>query len=270
MLGKDKRYYEEHATEEEFLEWYKTRDIQTYEKPSNTVDLVTFRFNKTINAMQILLIKRKHHPYKDKWALAGGYINKGESAEEAVIRETEEETGLTIHPNQVDQLRTYTTPNRDPRGWVNSVAYLVYIHGGQDSTVNAGDDAKEAKWFNVSVNELNTLRIEEEGSHMSIQPDDLAFDHKDILVEAVNRIRGQLDYKPLILNTLGSTFTIKEVKGIFEQFNPRYFKMSNSSFRTTHAKNLEELGYEMIKNTAGRPAKLYKLREVYDKEVSFG
>lgn len=268
MSDKNKNYYEEHATEEEFLNWYETKDTKTYEKPSNTVDLVTFRYDKNRGAVQLLLIKRKQHPFKDKWALAGGFINKGESAEEAVVRETKEETGLDIDVNHLDQLRTYTTPDRDPRGWVNSVAYLVYTSGKVNSELQAGDDAVEAEWFDVFVDEDNKLRIVNEQLNLSITGSDLAFDHEDIIMEAVKRVRGQLDYKPNIYKILGDTFAMKEALTVYSNFVPKYKNVSKSSFRTTHSKNLVEAGYESEVKT-GRPAKLYKVKDEYDDDLSF-
>ncbi len=127
-----------------------------YKSPSLAVDGVILKDN------QILLIKRKNDPYKDKWAIPGGFVEYGEKTEDAVLREVKEETGLEAKIG--DLVGVYSNPKRDPRKHVVSITYLLKDISG---TEKGGDDAKEAKWWNI--NELP----------------ELAFDHKYIINDAL-------------------------------------------------------------------------------------
>lgn len=121
---------------------------------------------------KILLIKRGHEPFKGEWAVPGGRIEDNETAEECARREMKEETGLDVEPIKFTGL--YSDPNRDPRGIIVA-AFLVKRIGGD---VRAGDDADEAKWF-----DLNALPK-------------LCSDHGKIVSEAIKRIPlPKIDYK---------------------------------------------------------------------------
>ncbi len=126
-----------------------------YKSPSLTVDGVMIR------DYDVLLIKRVNDPYKNMWAIPGGFVEYGERTEDAVLREVKEETGLEAG---IDRLvGVYSDPKRDPRKHVVSVVYLLKDIIGEPK---GGDDAKEAKWWNVD--------------HLP----DLAFDHQTILNDA--------------------------------------------------------------------------------------
>jgi len=102
-----------------------------------------------INSDKILLIRRKNEPWKGMLAFPGGFVEKNEDPEVAVIRELKEECGLE---GLIQKLVCVEgSPDRDPRGHVVSIAYLVYAEGKPI----AGDDAAEAAWYNLSeINEL--------------------------------------------------------------------------------------------------------------------
>lgn len=109
--------------------------------------------------VKILLIRRKNDPYKNSWALPGGFIEMEEDLEKTAIRELEEEAGIRLE--HMTQFATYGSPDRDPRGRNISV---VYYHVSEtEITVRAGDDATDADWFDVS----------------NLPP--LAFDHEDVI-----------------------------------------------------------------------------------------
>ena len=109
----------------------------------------------------IILIKRKNPPFG--WAIPGGFVDYGESLEDAIIREAKEETGLDI--KLIRQFHTYSAPKRDPRHHTVSTIYIASASGKPE----AGDDAKEVKIFTK-----DTL------------PEDIAFDHRQILVDYFN------------------------------------------------------------------------------------
>ena len=129
-----------------------------FPRPAVTVDIIIFRMSG--NDPEVLLIKRGNEPYKGKWALPGGFVNKDESLEAAAARELKEETGLG--GILLTQMHTFGNPGRDPRGHTVSVVYVGYLPVG--AVEKAGDDAAEADWF-----KLDALP-------------ELAFDH-DLVVE---------------------------------------------------------------------------------------
>jgi len=109
-----------------------------YKSPKLTADGVVLKNNK------ILLIKRKNEPFKGKWALPGGFVEYGEKVEDTVVREVHEETGLKTKISNI--LGIYSDPNRDPRGHIVTVVYLLDSKGGN---IKGGDDASEAKFFDL-------------------------------------------------------------------------------------------------------------------------
>ncbi len=125
-----------------------------------TVDAVIF-FRKA-DILNVLLIQRKNEPFRDQWALPGGFLEENEAMEQGAIRELEEETGLKLE--KLQQVGAFGTPGRDPRGRTISIAFVGLI--GTEAKVKASDDALDAKWF--SLNDLPSL----------------AFDHRKIISEA--------------------------------------------------------------------------------------
>lgn len=108
---------------------------------------------------EILLIKRLNEPYKDCWALPGGFVDENEDLEEAARRELFEETNLET--GKMKQIGAFGKPKRDPRGHMISVAYQTNLIENQN--VKAKDDAKEVKWFSIK------------------KLPELAFDHSEII-----------------------------------------------------------------------------------------
>jgi len=131
-----------------------------YKNPKLTVD------NVIINDSKILLVKRKNDPFKGKWSLPGGFVEYGETVENAVIRETKEETNLSVKVKEL--LGVYSSPNRDPRGHTITIAFISGIVSGE---AKGGDDADDAKFF-----ELKKLP-------------ELSFDHNEIIEDAIRRLK---------------------------------------------------------------------------------
>lgn len=131
-----------------------------YKNPKLTVDGII------INDDKILLIKRKNDPFKDKWALPGGYVEYGETVENAVVREIHEETNLSVEIKEL--LGVYSSPDRDPRGHTVTITFILNVKGGD---IKGGDDAVDAKFFKIQ------------------DLPDLSFDHDKIIEDAVRRLK---------------------------------------------------------------------------------
>ncbi|WP_346660134.1 NUDIX hydrolase [Streptomyces sp. WMMB303] len=114
---------------------------------------------------RVLLIERGWDPYEGHWALPGGHVDPGETAQAAAVRELEEETGVHVAEEDLQELGTWSTPGRDPRGRYVTTAYLAQVPA--DTQAAADDDARDARWW-----PLDAL------------PHDLAFDHAEILASA--------------------------------------------------------------------------------------
>jgi 8-oxo-dGTP diphosphatase len=107
-----------------------------------TVDTVVFGIDE--KELQVLLVKRGREPFRDMWALPGGFVDTNETLEEAAVRELHEETGLVV--NALYPMKPYSDPERDPRGRNISFAYLsLFLRSEKD--VTAGDDAAEVHWY---------------------------------------------------------------------------------------------------------------------------
>ena len=164
-----------------------------YPRPSVTTDCVIFGFDG--DGLKVLLIERANEPYSGHWAFPGGFLDMDESAEDCAKRELFEETGL--NNVFIEQLYTFTQPNRDPRGRVITIVYYALIKQA-DYVITAGDDAKQAKWF--SLNDIPQL----------------AFDHEEILQTAMIRIKGKIRYQPIGFELLDEKFTIPELQHLYE------------------------------------------------------
>ena len=130
-------------------------------RPVLAVDAVIIRKNGNI-----VLVKRRKPPYEGYWALPGGFVKYGETVEDAIKREVKEETGLDVEIKGL--IGVYSKPNRDPRGHVVSIAYLV---------VEVSGDLRGSE--ETDIGEFNAI------------PDKLAFDHNDILRDGL-KLAGKM------------------------------------------------------------------------------
>lgn len=263
--AEEKHYYEQEASEQEFLDWYRQLELPEYEKPSLTVDIVLMCYNKEEDQLKVLLIQRRSHPYRNSWALPGGFVNRNESTGESVLRETQEETGVVISKENIEQLYTFSTPNRDPRGWVVTVSYLAFI--GEEPLI-AGDDAKEVSWFNLERKDsalyLTSGSVEivlDLNTGASLGRDTLAFDHSEIILKAFNRVADKMDHEPQVLQVLGKDFTITEARKVFAKFlGVDYKTIDHSNFKKAMLQYFVEVGERPV--GIGRPSKIYQLKQV--------
>lgn len=243
----------EYQTEEEFLKDY---DPGKYERPSVTSDIVLFTLDEN-NRLSVLLIRRGGWPYKGRWAIPGGFLTAGqESSEEAARRELKEETGL--EGIFLNQLYTFSRPDRDPRTHVVSVVYIGLVPKGKLEGFQAGDDASDAALFNVVYDGRNLTLTNKD---KTIPGPDLAFDHNEVIIKAIERIRGRISYEPDAFELLQdkSRFTIHELKKVFEAVTGR--PMDTPNFRKMFFRGYVHSGrvvpLDESRRDKGRPAALY-------------
>lgn len=163
----------------------------SYPHPAVTTDCVIFGFDGS--KLNVLLVERGIEPFKGSWVLPGGFMKIDETAEECAARELKEETGL--EPSYMEQLSAFSGVNRDPRERIVTIAFFALV---RTSDVLGGDDAADARWW--SIDELPPL----------------AFDHEEILAQAIKVLREKVRVEPISFQLLDEEFTMPELQSIYE------------------------------------------------------
>lgn len=208
-----------------------------YERPSITVDCVVFGLDE--RELRIMLIKRGAEPFKNRWALPGGFIHMDETLEKAAVRELKEETG--IEKIFLEQLYTFGDVNRDPRGRVITVAYYALVNLFEHK-ITASTDAAKAAWF--SIDDLP----------------DLAFDHGKIIEAAERRLTNKVRYEPIGFELLPKKFTLTQLQNLYEIILEQ--KLDKRNFRKKIlSMNLLISLDEVEEDVAHRAAKLYEFNK---------
>jgi 8-oxo-dGTP diphosphatase len=170
-------------------------DKYAHEPFAVTVDLAVLTV--TEGTLEVLLVERGQEPYAGHWALPGGFVQPDESAETAARRELAEETGLSdLSGLHLEQLRTYSEPDRDPRMRVVSVAFAALLPDPPEP--HGGSDAADARWV----------------PYGKARP--LAFDHDRILADAHERVGAKLEYTCLATAFCPPEFTLGELQQVYE------------------------------------------------------
>jgi 8-oxo-dGTP diphosphatase len=190
------------------------------------------------NQLQVLVIERANVPYQGEAALPGGFLRAGEDLREAADRELAEETGFDGSALHLEQLAAYGALDRDPRGRVVSVAYLAIAPDLPAPA--AGSDARSARWAPVA-----DIRS------------GLAFDHTQILDDAVERARRRLEFTTLATAFCGSKFTIGDLRNVYEVVWDMKLDPRNFNRKVVHTEGfVQPTGAKRAPET-GRPAALY-------------
>jgi len=208
----------------------------TYEhaRPAVAVDCVVFGFDE--GDLKVLLVQRGRAPFKDRWALPGGFVGEHESLDEAALRELGEETGQ--RDLFLEQLYTFGRVDRDPRERVISVAYYA-LANLQGRNLAPATDAANAAWFTLA------------------DIPELAFDHGQILETALTRLKGKVHYQPIGFELLPEKFKLSQLQHLYEVILSRQLDKRNFRKKILKMKILEALD-ETEKDVSHRAARLYR------------
>lgn len=208
-----------------------------YPHPAVTTDVVAFTIIR--GDLQVLLIQRARAPYRGAWALPGGFINPDETLKECARRELEEETGIA--EVFMEQLHTFSDPDRDPRERVITTAYYALVPPNRQK-IRAASDAREARWFDLG----------------RLPP--LAFDHADIVRTARARLIEKLEDPEMAYRLVLDVFTLSDLQRVHEAILGVAIDKRNFRKKILGRGLIEETG-EQRQCGAHRPAMLYRLIE---------
>ena len=213
-----------------------------YEQPAVTVDLVLFTVNA--DTLKVMLVRRAEEPFAGYWSIPGGFLQVGESLEDAALRVLQEKTG--VENVYLEQLYTFGNPERDPRARVITVTYFALIPW-QDLVQPESSKVTDLTWN--SVDRLPKL----------------AFDHREILVYAVKRLRAKAGYSNIVYGLMPEQFRLSELQKMYELIINDTLDKRNFRKRILATGLLQATGKKDVAG-AHRPAMLYKFKK---KEIAF-
>lgn len=233
----------EFKSEKEFLKHY---NIHDYDVPLVSVDVSIFTLID--GQLNVLLIERGQFPQKGKWALPGGFINLkvDKSLDDTATRTLREKTGVATP--YVEQVASFGSPKRDPRGWSVTVLHMALIPYAP--TQNFVDSVADAKWWPYE----QAVKL------------DLAFDHAALLDAARERLRNKTAYTLLPIHLLDAPFTLTGLQSAFEELIGKPLEKKSFRRRIDAAKVLEEVA-TTEEGIRGRPAAMFKPCKDFDEHV---
>ncbi len=205
-----------------------------YQRPALASDCAIFGFDG--GELKLLLIEREKEPFKNKWALPGGFVFIDETTEACAKRILLEKAGLKNV--FIEQLYTFSDVDRDPRERIISVAYFALVNKHQYELM-AGRDTVKAEWFELS--------------HLP----KLAFDHAKIVKSAIQRLKGKVSYQPIGFELLDEKFTLSQLQGVYESILETTIDKRNFRKKILGMGLLIALD-EKEKNVAHKAARYYK------------
>jgi 8-oxo-dGTP diphosphatase len=210
--------------------------------PFTTVDVVIFTVLD--DALKVLLVRRPRdaaEPYPGRWALPGGFVDVAVDAdlEACAQRKLRDKTGM-VSP-YLEQLGSWGSAGRDPRGWSATHVYFALV-AGQAVTLTQDGNATDAAWFELDA---------------ALHKSRLAFDHREILQAAVERLRGKVEYTSLPAFLLPEPFTLPQLQRVYEVVLGRPVDKSGFRTRMLAAGFLQEAGF--VEGDSNRPAMGYRL-----------
>lgn len=200
-----------------------------------TVDVVILTIIN--NAIQVLLVKRLNEPFKDKWAIPGGYVRLSENLDQAAVRILKERTN--VDNIYLEQLYTFGDPLRHPNARVITCAYFALVRAEDIKIISS----HELGWHKVS----------------NLPP--LAFDHKDIIEYSLKRTRERLEICPVCYQLLNEKFTLTEMQKSYELIMEKKLDKRNFRKKALSTDGLIELE-EFTKSSSKRPARLYTFENI--------
>ncbi len=215
-----------------------------YERPALATDCVIFGFDG--GELKLLLTEREKDPFKNKWALPGGFVFMSETTEAAARRLLLEKAG--IKPAFIEQLYTFSEIGRDPRERIVSVAYYTLVNKYQYELI-AGRDTLKAEW--VELSKLPKL----------------AFDHSKIVKMAIQRLKGKISYQPIGFELLNEKFTLTQLQALYEAILETPIDKRNFRKKIVGMGFLKALE-EKEKNVAHKAARYYSFDKKTYKELT--
>lgn len=172
--------------------------------------------------LKLLLVRRGEEPFMGSYSLPGGFLRKGETIEEAAIRELQEEAG--VNEPKLINLGVYSKPQRDPRGWIISCCFIALTNTVELSTA-AGSDAESAHWLDLEATNTEdglTLKLHDDGEVVyeyscgTVRSNKLAFDHGEMILDAFLKLRDEVINHDMIFGLMPEYFTISDLQQPYE------------------------------------------------------
>ncbi len=201
-----------------------------------TADVVIFTIQS--GELKLLLVRRGEDPFSGQWALPSDHVRPEEALEQTAMRALEAQTGVS--GVYLEQLYTFGKPGRHPTARVITVAYYALVPS-EKLRLKAASDAEAVDWF-----AMDQLR-------------DLAFDHRDIVTRARQRLVAKLDYSTIAFQFMPEEFTLSELQRVYEAVRREPLDKRNFRKWTLAQGHIEKTG-RMRRNGSHRPASLFRVK----------